>query len=64
MEDHAQLSSVTVHSLDQLPLIMNTRHFTNTKGIVLLENATDFLEELMTPRTTCIVLCPTEDSLV
>jgi hypothetical protein len=56
VEDHAELSTITSNSLDQLTLVVNTGHFSNTESIVLLEDSADFLEELMTSGTTGVVL--------
>lgn len=64
VEDHAELSTVTSNSLDQLTLVVNTGHLSNTESIVLLEDSTDLLEELMTSGTTGVVLCSSENSLV
>jgi hypothetical protein len=56
VEDHAQFTSVRADSLDELLLVIDARHLTDTESIILLEDGTKLLQELVATRSTGVVL--------
>ena len=64
MENHAELSTVSTNSLDELFLLVHARHLTNAESVILSENLANFFQVLVTAGTTGVVFVSFEDSSI